>query len=182
MANSQIITKPEIWKPIPNFPGYEISNRGRVRSFWKRGQGTWNKIDIPQRIRQPSIEGRGYLQISLWKNGKNYCRLVHRLVLFAFIGPRPSGMEACHYDGIRTNNFLENLRWDTPANNGADTKRHGSQKGIKNPGAKLNDGQIIQIRELVTQGYPQREIAKMFGITQANISRIITGKAWRHII
>jgi hypothetical protein len=40
-------------------------------------------------------------------------RQVHRLVLEAFVGPCPDGMECCHEDGDSTNNRVDNLRWDT---------------------------------------------------------------------
>jgi len=50
---------------------------------------------------------------------------VHRLVLLAFVGAPPKGMEACHYDGDPQNNNLSNLRWDTAKENWVDRKRHG---------------------------------------------------------
>jgi len=52
-------------------------------------------------------------------------KLVHRLVLEAFAGPCPDGMEACHGDGDPTNNRRLNLRWDTRSSNQLDTVRHG---------------------------------------------------------
>lgn len=53
-------------------------------------------------------------------------RLVHRLVLEAFVGPCPEGMEGCHGDGDPTNNSLGNLRWDTATSNQLDKVRHGT--------------------------------------------------------
>lgn len=50
---------------------------------------------------------------------------IHSLVLEAFVGPRPDGMEGCHNDGDPANNHLANLRWDTRAANNQDTLRHG---------------------------------------------------------
>ncbi len=50
---------------------------------------------------------------------------VHILVLEAFVGPRPLGLEGCHDDGDPANNRLTNLRWDTPSSNAVDRVRHG---------------------------------------------------------
>ncbi|AEK09646.1 HNH endonuclease [Mycobacterium phage Mozy] len=52
--------------------------------------------------------------------------LVHVLVLEAFVGPRPEGMNACHNNGIPNDNRVENLRWDTPSENNRDLIRHGT--------------------------------------------------------
>lgn len=52
---------------------------------------------------------------------------VHPLVLEAFVGPRPPGMEACHADGNKTNNALSNLRWDTKRANELDAIRLGTR-------------------------------------------------------
>ncbi|WP_082971209.1 HNH endonuclease signature motif containing protein [Mycobacterium sp. 852002-51971_SCH5477799-a] len=58
-------------------------------------------------------------------NGRKETRRVHRLVLEAFVGPAPSGTFGCHLDGDPANNRLNNLRWDTQANNLRDVVSHG---------------------------------------------------------
>ena len=52
-------------------------------------------------------------------------KYIHRLVLEAFVGPCPEGMETCHNNGVRTDNRLENLRWDTSSANNDDIVKHG---------------------------------------------------------
>ncbi len=183
MTKNNPNTISEIWKEIPGFPGYEVSNRGRVRSFWRRGKagrGQFHLANIPQKIVQPGYRS-GYLFIKLFKEGNRFIYSIHRLVLLVFTGSCPPGMESCHNDGIRTNNFFENLRWDTPANNDRDIKKHGTRKGIKNHRARLNNVQVIQIREMASQGHFQREIAKKFSVHQGTISRIVLHKNWNHI-
>ncbi len=172
----------EIWKSISDYPGYEVSNQGRVRSFWKRqGRKPCCLSNKPQRILRPRPDNDGYLGLSLCRNGKKYTFTIHKIVLRAFVGLCPPGMEACHADGKRLNNYLENLRWDTPAGNGADVRRHGSRKGVKNPQAKHTESQIIQIRELTTHKHTQRKIAKMFDVSQSTIWRILNRQNWAHI-
>lgn len=114
----------EEWRPVPGFPGYEVSSRGRVRSVSRiiavvgqspRVRQGQNLICRPGKVGYPTVVlGRGNR------------RLVHRLVLEAFVGPCPPGMEACHNDGTRTNNHVDNLRWGTRQENVLDRyHRHG---------------------------------------------------------
>jgi len=55
------------------------------------------------------------------------------------------------------------------------------QLGSKNHRSKLNDCAIIEIRKLHLEGKSDTEIAKMFGVSQPNISSIINRKTWSHI-
>lgn len=100
---------PEIWKPCVGYTGYEVSNLGNVRS--------------EKQILTPAAGSHGYLQVQLRRRN---VRTVHSLVLEAFVGPRPEGMEACHGDGNKLNVTLENLRWDLPKGNADDKRRHGT--------------------------------------------------------
>ena len=56
----------------------------------------------------------------------SHTRLVHRLVLEAFVGPRPEGMVARHLNGDPGDNRLENLAWGTQSENNYDKVRHGT--------------------------------------------------------
>lgn len=49
---------------------------------------------------------------------------VHDMVLAAFVGPKPAGLEVCHWNGIRGDNRLDNLRYDTRKANAQDRERH----------------------------------------------------------
>lgn len=101
-------------KTIPDFPNYEISKNGIIRN---KHTG---------RILKRGVHQDGYPQVALQKHKKQYTRLIHRLVLETFIGPRPKGMKACHNNGNPIDNRLENLRWDTRRNNTLDSLRHGT--------------------------------------------------------
>jgi hypothetical protein len=52
----------------------------------------------------------GHLYVNLVRGGVKKSRAVHRLVLEAFVGPCPPGYQCCHWDGVATNNRVENLR------------------------------------------------------------------------
>ena len=158
-------------KPIPNYPNYSITENGNVYS---NRYNKWLK---------PIIENTGYLSVDL--GHRNKCA-IHRLVLETFIGPCPKGMECCHNDGDRHNNKLENLRWDTRSNNIKDAQRHGTfvslLSGENHNKAKLS---VLDV-QLIRAGYKlhlckQKELAKLFGVGDDEISRIVNYKIWRGV-
>lgn len=118
-------TRNEVWLPVDGQDvAYEVSSLGRVRSLprvVKRGTGTYS---VSGRILRPfKGDADGHQVISFGKRNRHY---VHLLVLEAFVGPRPDGLEGCHNDGDPTNNRASNLRWDTPSSNQLDRVKHGT--------------------------------------------------------
>lgn len=118
----------ERWLPVPGWEGfYEVSNHGHVRSVDR----TITRSDGQQRrfrskVLSPGINRHGYPMINLRRPGITVTKKVHRLVLEAFVGPCPDGMEGCHNNGNRTDARLGNLRWDTHRNNQLDRRAHGT--------------------------------------------------------
>ncbi len=173
----------EIWKDILGFDDYQVSTRGRVRSYKRQGGGRAGK---PHML---SSENSGrYEQVGLVRDGKQYCKRVHRLVLEMFIGPCPEGREGCHYDGDSHNNRMSNLRWGTKEENSADLRRHNVEKGKGRSGAYYLKRVVEQQRRLIRwhltlcalkeikAGDIQREVAKKYGIHESHLSRILNGK------
>lgn len=118
----------ETWKPVVGYEGYyEVSNHGRLRSLDRivyAGQGRTRRHSGGNL--NPAKGDTGYLEVRLSREGKSKIHKVHRLVLAAFVGPCPPGMEGCHNDGDRMNANLDNLRWDTRVGNFADKELHGT--------------------------------------------------------
>jgi predicted XRE-type DNA-binding protein len=54
-------------------------------------------------------------------------------------------------------------------------------KFLDNPKYKLTEEQVKEINQLLKQSERQWKIAERFKITQSIVSRIATGKAWKHI-
>lgn len=122
------------WLPIPGWEGlYEVSDQGQVRSLDRvvTERNTGVVRSIKGRVMTPTLH-RGDQSVTLSRFGRNerYAK-VHHLVLEAFVGPRPEGLECCHADGDFTNNRLENLRWDTSTENNLDQVRHGNHYWAK---------------------------------------------------
>ncbi|MFY9294484.1 MAG: NUMOD4 domain-containing protein [Methylorubrum rhodinum] len=174
----------ERWLPVVGFEGlYEVSDQGRVRSLdrWVDAGG----VKLPGcglRFRQgvvlkPQRHSGGYVQFTL----RGRTRLAHNLVLAAFVGSRPAGQEGCHADGNKSNNALSNLYYGTPSKNAEDKKRHGTDTfGCRNGAAKLTEADVNEIRSW--EGILlQKDIAVNFGISQTQVSRILSRRHWRHV-
>lgn len=115
----------EEWKPVPGHEGsYEVSSEGRVRSL--------DRVMVRKNGSRLTLRGKELL-ISLDNHNRPRVniegtpRLVHQLVLEAFVSPRPTP-ESCglHYDDDPTNNRLSNLRWGTHTDNMRDMLRNGN--------------------------------------------------------
>jgi hypothetical protein len=158
----------EQWLDVVDFEGiYEVSSHGNVRSIKSK---QLKKITIDKTTNRPFM--------NLWKNNKGTTVRVHKLVLEAFVGKCPKGLECCHNDGNCLNNHVNNLRWDTHKSNIHDRIIHGtSNRGERCGTAKLTLEQVKKIRK---DDRLQRIIAEEYGVKQSLISRIKNGVLWKH--
>lgn len=100
----------EIWKDIPGFWGYQVSNVGRVRSLSrivKRGNHT---VNIPGKILRFGTS-MGYSFVNLRRDGKSFSIKVHKLVGLVFVENPKNRPEIDHINTDRKDNRMENLRW-----------------------------------------------------------------------
>jgi len=169
----------EIWKDIPDYKGfYRVSNMGKIKRL------IGNKCKIERILKQNNGDKYGHLTVLLSKNGVGKHKYVHRLVLEAFIGICPKGMECRHLDGNPKNNKLDNLCWGTRSDNQKDsvkhkTKSNGNQKRENNNNAKLNNWKVRIINRLLEDKFlTQKDIAQIFNTSQSQISNIKNNKIW----
>lgn len=177
-------TKSEVWMDVAGFEKiYNVSNLGRVKSLPRVVPRGAFSLTIHGRIMATTLSRTGYCYLSLAKEN-TICRVfVHHLVLNAFVGPCPAGMQCCHNDGNPANNEVSNLRWDTPKNNSADKIKHGRMNwGERQGHAKLTNDKVRWIRMKLSEGIPQSVIAAKVGIVQSGISAIKRGVQWSHVI
>ena len=175
----------EIWKDIQGFENlYQISNQGRVKSLAKEWTaGNHNSIlkhdDMIMTLKK---DHPGYYYVSLHKNGKAKQCKVHRLVLQAF-SPNPENKpQANHKDGVKTNNYLDNLEWSTNSENIQHAYDTGlnSNKGERNPRSKLNADIVKNIRDN-KYNLNRFEFAACYGVCVSTIEKIINNKLWAHV-
>ena len=164
----------EIWKDIPGHEGrYQVSNLGRVRSLdrYVKGRsrnGSEFKRLSPGKILSPAPYCKtGHLSLPLGRrtNGQP----VHRLVLLAFVGPCPEGMEVRHLNGDPTDNRLSNLKYGTRTENIIDVYRQGKRW------RKLSTDEVSRIRRKLEKGMTGASVARVFGVSEQTISNIKRG-------
>lgn len=180
----------ETWREVEGFEGYyAVSDLGRVkslaRSVWisPSSQAPHGYLRrVRERVLRPCLNSQGRHSVTLWKEHEYKICAVHALVMSAFVGPMPEGMERCHNDGNPTNNALTNLRYDTPVNNSADKRVHGTHlQGSMLSWAKLDESDVQAIRHAYAEGETQLAIATRYGVQQPAISRVLSGKRWAHV-
>lgn len=123
----------EIWRSVVDYEGsYEVSNQARVRSIDRVVHCSDGAIKLLKGVVLKQViavhGGVPYYQVTLSKHGRVKSRKVCHLVLEAFVGQRPEGMECCHGPKGSTNDWLANLRWDTVSANKLDTVAAGNHR------------------------------------------------------
>lgn len=150
-----------------------------------------SKVNYDARILKPIAANSGYWVVGLKPSRHSRPFLVHRLVLEAFVGLCPEGMECRHLDGNPRNNILSNLRWGTRLENQQDSIKHGTKyyhfqkgkkinNGVNNPMARLSEDEVKQIKKL-RGTLTQRRRAEMFNVSPSTIQNIDDGRTWEHI-
>jgi len=113
------------WTPINDFPGYEISHDGQVRSWRMRGAAKKDASAKKAHIITPVwLTDSSRWAVRLMNNGERFMRSVANLVLETFVGPAPAvGIghgrnfsDVVFKDGDPTNITLENLSWKIKEN------------------------------------------------------------------
>lgn len=158
----------ERWRVIPEFKEYWCSDLGRFFS------------SKTERELIPAISPKGYGHISFMNCGKQRVRLAHRIILETFSGTRPEGKVVCHANGIRNDNRLSNLRWDTQAGNCADKIIHGTYTcGEQQRNAKLTEAAVREIRVSTLSA---SQLAKKFSVDPTLIYRVRLRKSWSLVV
>jgi len=165
-----------MWKDIPGFPGYKVSDTGDILGPGRGGyQSRVGGAPVCQKL------NNGYLVVRLYDaNGNRKDRLAHRLVLTAFVGPPANGTECRHLNNVKTDNRLENLAWGTRVENAGDSIDN-YKRGVSHHNAKLSDREVLEARIMRGQGFSYPAIAKRFGVVYSTIRKAIRGDGWSHV-
>lgn len=150
----------EIWRPIEDLEGYEVSNRGNIRSWW--GKGVQGLVDTPHQKSLCKTSTSDYWYFKITGGQKS----VHREVAKAFL-ENPSNLPCVnHLDEDKGNNHVSNLEWCTHEHNmqhsqGIEIKvkdPHGEEKIFPSVGA----------------------LARAIGANNGNISRFVRGLRYKN--
>jgi hypothetical protein len=170
----------EQWLDMPNSDGrYKVSNYGRIKSF------SYNKTD-GQIMKCHEI--KGFKAVSLKINKAHRAYYVHKLVAEVWI-PRPSDQHelVTHLDRNLKNNHVSNLAWITKEVSYKQNTEYFRQKRtavthrkvIHN--SKLKEKDIQLLKSMLQKGVTQAKIAKMFCISEMQVTRIKRGENWGHV-
>ena len=120
--------KVEVWREIPNFSKYQVSNLGRVKSIDRYTKARGNEIiHRKEKLLKDFINKKGYKQVTLYgDNGSIKTMRVHKLVAEAFIKNKDNLPQVNHKDGNKLNNVVSNLEWIT----NYDNMQHAIQNGL----------------------------------------------------
>lgn len=153
----------EEWKEIEGYNGeYEVSNLGRVRSLDMIVFGGKAYYEKKGRVLSPGLASGGYYSVSL--KGKTY--KVCRLVAKAFCEGYKKGLVVNHINGIKTDDFSNNLEWVSSSEN----NKHALKTGLRDMTKILSKEEMIQIAFLAKSKIPHKEIHEKY--PQVSLGRI----------
>jgi hypothetical protein len=177
-------TTPVEYRGISGVEGYRFGTDGTVWSTWTTGGRGGSPPNWPWlRLNPKKPSKRGYFRVWVKINGKATLTNVHTMILTAFRGPCPDGMECRHLDGNPLNNAIDNLAWGTPKENIADQYRHGTAcVGERRNSAKFTPEIVREIRTRHAEGWGITRLARWYEVNHNAIGCIIRRKTWKHVL
>ena len=158
---------------------YKVYKNGRIFALPFSYTDTMGRIrEFSEKECIPSKTKDGYFELNL--GGRNSEKwLLHRLVAYVWLNNPNNFRTVDHKDGNKANNCVENLEWVTLEEN---IKREWNnfegfdlQKKYKNwkISSKLCPADRLQIKELYSKGFSQKQLSEMFNIGQQQVSVIV---------
>jgi hypothetical protein len=159
---------------IQGFENYEVDELGQI---WSLPKKTRKGVRMIKPLKHPKT---GYMYVDLCNDGKVKKFTVHRLVALNLIINPEDKPQVNHINGDKTDNRVVNLEWCTRSENQKHSINIGlrSAKGVKNSQCKLNEQDVLYIRNSKENG---SILAKKFNISHPTICDIRKGRSWTHI-
>lgn len=145
----------ERWLPSKEFSNYEISDAGNIRNA------------TTGRILKQSITARGYKQVCLHDNKKQYTRKVARMVGDTFLEKESDDLDITYRDGDKLNCRADNLEYCTRKELINRTYENGREQTHK-----MKRVRCVETGEVYNS---IRECSESTGINRSSISRSVNG-------
>ena len=173
----------EIWKQIKNYPNYEVSNYGRVRSLSRKVYYNNTYRRVKGRILSLKNRKGWYLSLLLKNEYGRKTFRVHRLVYSHFVGEISKGFEIHHKNGNHQDNRVKNLQMVSISEHHRLTRleypdicKHMIYKnkfGGKEIGQYTLEGQLINV-------FPNAKLAqKVTGVCSRNINQMVNNTPYK---
>jgi hypothetical protein len=154
-------------------------------------------------INQLIPEERFWLQVNIQRDGcwewkghtdpRGYAHIVvdkvrvhvHRYSYQLHFGPIPPGLCVCHHCDNPKCVRPGHLFLGTNKDNTDDMLRKGrgpDQRGSRNPGSRLTEADVSEIKRRIRGKDRLNLIAQDFGVSDGTISQIKFGKTWKHVL
>ncbi len=152
----------------PDYPSYVVYGDGTILR------------EATGRVITPGARN-GYLRVWMTNVAGKECRVaVHKIVLEAFTGPRPSTLHhGAHKNGNRQDNASDNLLWKLPVENEADKRAHGTAPKTRPPSKHESRARHpntrAAIRRRAAAGESLTAIGLSLGMHRSAVSRIVRG-------
>ena len=161
----------ETWRECPGYPGYRVSDMGRI---------AYGDVLLTQ-----TVNGRGYMQVKMWnRSGERRSERVHRFVAICFLDNPEGKPEVNHKNGRKSDNWKDNLEWSTGRENVQHAVQNGlvqRRKGASHHMAKHPEATIRQACQMLADGSSTSEVAEATGLKRAYVYSILTKKVWRSV-
>jgi len=160
----------EIWYDIPNTNNmYKISNLGRLKSLHGN-----------HKIIKQFINNKGYCKGALKMNSKRDNFFIHRLLAISAIDNLENKPQINHKNGIRHDNKIENLEWNTNSENNLHSyrqlKREPSRSYIGRFGKLHHASKKVKCDTFDLIFDSARTASRELGISQGSISHTCNGR------
>jgi hypothetical protein len=170
----------EIWKDIKGYEGlYQVSNFGNVKSLerlvrYEHSKTRQEFYKKNKEIIKKKSYCKGYCSVSLCKENKSSTKRICRLVAIAFIPNPKNKSQVNHIDVNKRNDNVENLEWNTPAEN----IRHAFENNLMNVKRGVESKKSKKVKCLITDKIfgNIKEFSKYKNIDPSNISRALSGR------
>jgi len=167
---------------ITDFPNYKIKDDGTVLSkrkgYRKPITNTWVKEENWKPLKPVLDKAVGYFLVTLIRYEEDGTRVkknqfIHRLLAQAYINNPMNKPHVNHIDGVKTNNKLTNLEWNTEQEN--------SQHAVDNNLTTFDHCEVavlqcdLTTKEPIAEFKSAREACRVTGIAYQNISKVVKG-------